>query len=134
MNELTLSATIANMPDVIAWLEQLLEELECPMKAKMQLSVAVDELFSNIANYAYQDGVGDATIRLEKLDPPAVRLTFVDRGIPYDPLQKEDPDISLSAQERQIGGLGIYMVKKSMDDVAYEYKDGQNILSITKRI
>ena len=134
MKELTLPASIANLPQATEWLEQLLEEMDCPMKPQIQLSVAMDELFSNIAKYAYPNGVGDVTIRLEQTESSAVRLTFADRGIPYDPLQKEDPDISLSAQEREIGGLGIYMVKKTMDEITYEYKDGQNILSVTKRI
>ena len=134
MKELTLAATIDNLPEAVSWLESLLEELDCPLKAQMQLSVAMDELFSNVSNYAYPDGAGDVTILMEKLDPPAIQLTFIDRGIPYDPLKKEDPDITLSAQERQIGGLGIFMVKKTMDEIAYEYKDGQNFVTIRKRI
>ena len=134
MKELTLKATIANLPQAIEWLEQLLEEMECSFKAQMQLSVAMDELFSNIAKYAYPDSTGDVTIRLEQSEPSMVQLIFMDSGIPYDPLQKEDPDVSLSAQEREIGGLGIYMVKKTMDEITYEYKNGQNILAIKKRI
>lgn len=134
MKELTLQAAIANIPQVTAWLEQWLEEMDCPLKAQLQLAVAVDELFSNIAQYAYGEGGGEATLRLEKLTPPAIRLTFLDRGKPYDPLQKEDPDVTLSAEQRQIGGLGIYMVKKSMDAMTYQYKDGQNVLTIVKNI
>lgn len=134
MKELTLQATIGNMQSVIDWLDQQLEEMECPIKAKLQLDVAVDELFSNIANYAYADATGQATICLEKLDRPAIRVTFVDRGIPYDPLKKEDPNTKLSAEDREIGGLGIYMVKKSMDEVTYRYQNGQNILTIVKNI
>ena len=105
------------------------------MKAQIQLDVAVEEIFVNIANYAYTPNVGSATIRTE-LEPKTgmVAITFVDTGIPYDPLKKEDPDVSLPVEERQIGGLGIYMVKKSMDDMLYKYKDGQNILTIKKRI
>ena len=101
----------------------------------MQIDIAIDELFSNIAHYAYHPGVGPATVRVEVVeDPMAVVITFIDEGVPYDPLSTEDPDTSLSAEERQIGGLGIYMVKKSMDEVVYEYKEGRNILRIKKNI
>lgn len=71
---------------------------------------------------------------MERLDPPAIRMTFIDGGKPYNPLQKEDPNTALTAEERQIGGLGIYMVKKSMDEVTYRYHEGQNILTIVKNI
>ena len=134
MRELTLQATVDNMPQLMLWLDSQLEELDCPIKAQVQLDVATDEVFSNIANYAYESTVGDATVCVEKLDPPAIRLTFIDRGKPYNPLQKEDPNTTLSAEERQIGGLGIYIVKKSMDEVTYCYREGQNILTIVKNI
>ena len=135
MKELILAATVENIEAVIAFIDEQLEAIDCPMKAQMQIDIAIDEIFSNIAHYAYTPAVGQATIRLEAQDDPrAVTVTFIDRGIPYDPLAKEDPDITLSAEERQIGGLGIYMVKKSMDEITYEYKDGQNILSIKKCI
>jgi len=101
----------------------------------MQIDIAIDELFGNIAQYAYNPEVGPATVRVEvQEDPIAVIITFIDNGMPYDPLAKEDPDVTLSAEERGIGGLGIYMVKKTMDDVTYEYKNGQNILKIKKNI
>ena len=94
-----------------------------------------DSCTDRCAHYAYRPDVGPATVRVEvEKDPPAVSITFIDHGIPYDPLAKEDPDITLSAEERSIGGLGIFMVKKSMDDIDYEYKDGQNILHIRKLI
>ena len=113
-------------------IEQL-EALDCPMKAQMQIDIAIDELFGNIAHYAYNPDVGEATVRVEVIeDPLAVVITFIDKGEPYDPLAKADPDTTLSAEKRDIGGLGIYMVKKFMDDVTYEYKDGQNILKIKK--
>ena len=105
------------------------------MKAQMQIDIAIDELFSNIARYAYNPDVGPATVRVEvQENPMAVVITFIDKGVPYDPLKKEDPDVTLSAEERDIGGLGIYMVKKSMDEVLYEYRDGQNILKIKKKL
>ena len=135
MKELTIAATVENIEVVTDFVNQQLELLECPMKAQMQIDIAIDELFSNIAHYSYNPEVGQATVRVEVLENPlAVTITFIDNGIPYDPLAKEDPDLSLSAEERQIGGLGIYMVKKSMDEITYEYKDGQNILSIKKCI
>ena len=135
MSELTLEAKTENLDKVLSFVDEHLEEQECPMKTQMQIDIAVEELFVNIAHYAYHPEVGPVTIRLEvQQEPLAVTVTFIDHGEPYDPLAKEDPDITLSAEERQIGGLGIFMVKKSMDDIAYEYKDGQNILYIKKSL
>ena len=99
----------------------------------MQIDVAVEEIFVNIANYAYPSGEGEAVISIEAdKDAKSVSILFEDQGTPYDPLKNEDPDITLSADERPIGGLGIFMVKKSMDEVSYEYKDGKNRLTISK--
>lgn len=135
MKELTIDATIENVPAVTAFVDEQLEQLDCPMKTQIQVDVAIDELFGNIAHYTYNPEVGPATVRVEVTENPlAVVITFIDNGVPYDPLAKEDPDITLSAEEREIGGLGIYMVKKSMDDISYEYKDGKNILRIKKNI
>lgn len=135
MKELTIDATLANIPVVTDFVGEQLELLECPMKVQIQISIAIDELFSNIARYAYNPKTGSATVQVEVSENPmAVIITFIDEGKPYDPLAKEDPDITLSAEEREVGGLGIYMVKKSMDDVVYEYKDGRNILKIKKSI
>ena len=134
MKELSLNAVIENIDTVTDFVNEQLEQYDCPAKAQMQIDIAIDELFSNIARYAYNPDVGPATVRVEVVeDPLSVVITFIDHGKPYDPLSTEDPDITLSAEERQIGGLGIYMVKKSMDEIAYEYKDGQNILRIKKR-
>lgn len=135
MKELNISATVENIAAVTAFIDEQLEELDCPMKTQLQVDVAIDELFGNIAHYAYNPKVGAATVRVEVTENPlSVVITFIDNGVPYDPLAKADPDITLSAEERQIGGLGIYMVKKSMDDISYEYKNGQNILRIKKHI
>ena len=135
MKELTINATVENIPAVTAFVDEQLEAFDCPMKAQMQIDIAIDELFSNIAYYAYNPDVGPVTVRVEVVeDPMAVVITFIDNGVPYDPLTREDPDTTLSAEERDLGGLGIYMVKKSMDEVTYEYKDGQNILKIKKNI
>ena len=105
------------------------------MKSQMQIDLAVEEVFVNIAKYAYHPDKGRATVRVEVSDDPVqVRITFLDHGKPYDPLAKEDPDVTLSADERPVGGLGVFMVKQSMDDVTYEYKDGTNILTLTKSL
>ena len=119
MKELTLPATIENIETVIDFVNGQLEEIKCPLKAQMQIDIAIDELFGNIAHYAYNPETGPATVRVEVTeDPIAVVITFIDRGVPYDPLKKEDPDITLSAEERAIGGLGIFMVKKTMDEIS----------------
>lgn len=132
--ELVVPAEIEKLPEVLAFIESQLDEMECPVKAQMQISVASEEVFVNIANYAYKPGSGTAAVHvMHTTDPAMAAITFIDSGTPFNPLEKDDPDISLSAEEREIGGLGIYMTKKTMDDVSYEYKDGQNRLTIIKR-
>lgn len=134
MREITLAAKAENIGKVTEFVDEQLEALNCPMKAQMQIEIAIDELFGNIANYAYNPNIGQATVRVEiENDPLAVIITFMDGGVPFDPLKKADPDVTLSAEEREIGGLGIFLVKKSMDDISYEYKDGKNILKIKKK-
>ena len=135
MKELTIAAKVENIEAVTDFVNEQLEALDCPMKAQTQIDIAIDELFGNIAHYAYNPEIGKATVRVEVTQNPlAVVITFIDNGVPYDPLAKTDPDTTLSAEEREIGGLGIYMVKKSMDEITYDYKDGQNILKIKKHI
>lgn len=135
MKELIIDATVKNIEKVTEFVDEQLERLGCPMKAQMQIDIAIDELFGNIAHYAYHPEVGSATVRVEVMeDPLAVVITFIDNGVPYDPLAAQEPDTTLSAEERQIGGLGIYMVKKSMDEVTYEYREGKNILTIKKKM
>ena len=135
MAELVIDAKTENLEKVLSFVDARLEELDCPMKVQMQIDIAVEELFVNIAHYAYAPGTGSAIIRFEaEEDPKTAVITLQDSGIPYDPLKKEDPDVTLSAEDRAIGGLGIFMVKKSMDSMHYERKDGQNVLTIKKRI
>jgi anti-sigma regulatory factor (Ser/Thr protein kinase) len=135
MKELKIEAKVENLNSVLAFVDAELESVDCPMKVQMQLDVSVEELFVNIAHYAYTPDTGDAVIEVEFLqDPLKVKITFKDSGMPFDPTAKEDPDVTLSAQERKIGGLGIYMVKKAMDEMTYEYVDGQNILHIVKTL
>ena len=133
MEELKLEATKANLDKVLSFIDGHLENNACSMKSQMQIDLAAEEIFVNIAQYSYAPGTGSATIRLSVAEGSA-EITFIDSGIPYDPLAKEDPDITLSSEERQIGGLGIFLIKQYMDDVRYEYSDGQNKLTIVKKL
>lgn len=134
-NELDIEAIEENLSTVTAFVDERLEKVGCSMKAQMQIDLAVEEIFINIAKYAYYPDKGRATVRVEVNDEPVqVKITFLDHGKPYDPLAKEDPDVTLSAADRPVGGLGVFMVKQSMDDVKYEYKDGANILTLTKSL
>ena len=130
--ELTLEARVENLNQVLGFVDSLLEQGKCPMKTQMQIDVALEEMFVNVAHYAYAPESGSVTIRAELEQPDTISITLIDRGIPYNPLEKPDPDVTLSAEERQIGGLGIYMVKKSMDEMLYRHEDGQNILTMKK--
>ena len=133
--ELDIEASVERLQEVIDFVNARLASVECPPKAQMQMELAVEEIFVNIAHYAYAPSKGTATVRVEVSDDPVeVTITFIDRGVPYDPLQKADPDVTLSSEERKIGGLGIFMTKKVMDGVSYEYKDGQNILTLKKTL
>lgn len=124
------------LEQVQRFVEEQVEQYECPDKVKFQLAVAVEEIFVNIAHYAYHpEQAGTATIRCcVGGDPLQVTIQFLDNGKPFNPLAKEDADITLSAEDRRIGGLGILMVKKSMDAVDYTYENGSNILTIKKSI
>ena len=135
MKEITLKAVVGSIPQATSFVDEQLEAIECPMKAQMQLDMAIDELFCNIASYAYGAGEGEATLRFE-YDPAARRviLSFIDEGIPFNPLKSAEPDVSLSAEERAIGGLGIFLVRKTMDGMAYRRENGKNILTIQKQI
>lgn len=132
--QLHIDAKTELLNDVLAFIEGHLETVGCSMRSQMQLAVAVEEIYVNIAHYAYGvEGGGDCTITFDYLeDKRQVAITFEDSGTPYDPLAKPDPDVTLAVEERQIGGLGIFMVKKSMDDVKYEYRDGKNIFTMFK--
>jgi anti-sigma regulatory factor (Ser/Thr protein kinase) len=135
MKELTINATVDNIQTVTEFVDEQLENYDCPMKAQMQINIAIDEIFGNIAHYAYNPDTGSATVRVEVLkEPLSVIIAFIDNGKPYDPLKTKDPDITRSIDEREVGGLGIYMVKNLMDEILYEYKDGKNILTIKKNM
>ena len=135
MKELVVEADINNLIEVQTFIDEQLEEAGCSMPVQIAIDVAVEELFVNIASYAYSDEVGVAVIQVSLYeDPLSVEITFIDSGTQYDPLAKPDPDTTLAAKERKKGGLGIFMVKNSMDDMRYEYKDGKNILTIKKNL
>ena len=135
MKEWTFEARTDRIPWLTEQVDGLLESLDCPMRAQMQIDVAIDELLANIASYAYGTGKGEVTVRFD-FEPGdrTVVLTFIDSGIPYDPLAKPDPDVTLEVDKRSVGGLGIFLVKKTMDDMTYARLDGRNVLTIHKRI
>ncbi len=135
MEALQIKALTDNLDRVLQYVDAALEIMGCSMKNQIQIDMAVEELFVNIAHYAYKGTVGDAVI-IASPDPKSgiLRITFRDWGIPFDPLAKTDPDISLSVEEREIGGLGIFMAKKVMDTMDYRYENGQNVLTMTKKI
>ena len=133
MKELAIEAKKENLTEVLGFVDGVMEEEGCPLKVQMKVDVAVEEIYINIASYAYGDGTGKALIRAGKIAEDAFEVTFVDEGVPYDPTAKEDPDVTLPAEERPIGGLGIFLAFKVMDDVRYERADGQNRLTLIKR-
>ena len=132
-NELNLEATAENLPRVTAFIEDQLEKAGCPARELMFISVAAEEIFVNIAHYAYAPGTGEVRIRTALSEKnSSIKVTFMDRGVRFDPLSLKDPDITLPADDREIGGLGIYMTKETMDQLEYEYKEGWNILTLSK--
>ncbi len=129
----TFPATDESFVEANAWVEEELEKAGASMKSMMQVTVCFEEIFVNVAHYAYGEGEGNVELVLDCIDG-VFSITFIDSGVFFDPLAKEDPDITVAAEERKIGGLGILMVKKSMDDVSYEYKDNKNIFTMKKNI
>ena len=129
-----LEAVAENLTVINAMIDEQLEAADCPMKTQMQIDLAVEEIFVNIVLYAYAPGTGMAAVSFELTDNRVARIIFEDSGVPYDPLAKEDPDITLNAEDRSVGGLGIFMVKKTMDNVHYIYSEGKNILTLEKSI
>ena len=131
----TFPAKVEALSDVLGFVDRTLESYECPMKIQTAICVAIEEVFVNVAHYAYGDGEGNMTLGLG-FDEESRVVTFrmADKGVPFDPLKKPDPDITLSAEEREIGGLGIFITKKTMDTVTYAYENGENILTMMKKI
>ena len=133
--QISVEAKLENLERVNEFVEYCLKDRDCSAKVKMQLELVVEEIFTNIANYAYGGNVGNVTIEGSLVDGTAkFKLKFMDRGGPYNPLERPDPDINAGIADRPVGGLGIYLVKKNVDDVTYQHKDGQNILTIEKII
>ena len=135
MREMTVPAKPESIPVVMDFVNAELEQLGCSSRIRTSIDVAVDELFANISHYAYHPDTGPATVRVEvEEEPLAVIITFLDNGRPFNPLDTEAPDTALPAKARKIGGLGIYIVRKTMDAITYEYRDGKNILRIRKNL
>ena len=133
MTEKIFPAEINELASVIVFLEEELDKAQANPKLMVTLAVALEELFVNVAHYAYPDSKGTVKIGIDTSGDSIV-IRLIDSGIPFDPTAKKDPDITESAEERKIGGLGIYMVKKSMDKMSYEYKNNQNVLKLTKNL
>lgn len=134
MEQLTIEATVNNLPRVTEFIISSLEELNCKPKILLQMELVIEELFVNVAHYAYRPDVGECIVQkqIETSPSRSITITLIDSGIPYNPLEHEDPDTSLGVEEREIGGLGIFLVKKNVDEISYVYKDGQNILRLKK--
>ncbi len=135
---ITLEAKVEKLAEITGIMDEMLEEADCDMKTQLTLDMALEEMFVNVAHYAYLESElpeEKQTMDVEfEVENGKITITITDSGKPFDPLKKPDPDITLSAEERQIGGLGIYMVKQSMDNVSYEYKDGKNIFMMDKAL
>ena len=135
MDKLQIVANEKNLDTVNEFVNAKLDDVECLPQTRMQIELAVEEIFINIASYAYRPDEGPVTIQVTVENAPIrVILTFIDKGKPFDPVAKKDADVTLPPEEREIGGLGIFLVKKTMDSVKYEYKDGQNILTVVKNV
>ena len=135
MKHIIVPARPEELTKVQTFVDTELEALDCPPSAQFQIDLAVEEIFVNIASYAYRPEVGEAEIRVEVNDDPLwVVIQFLDHGKPFDPLAKEDADTSPEAIERRLGGLGILLVKRTMDSVTYAYENGRNVLTIEKKL
>ncbi len=132
MEEIRIDASRENTDIILSALDRQLEKVGCPEKIQYALDVAVEEIFGNICQYAYE-GKGEASIRICVLEDMA-KITFIDSGKPFNPLERARVDVVELAESDELGGLGILMVKESMDDVSYDYIDGRNHLTIEKRL
>ena len=132
--ELTVEALVKNNKDVVSFVDDELSHVGVSDSVRVDIKTVVEEIFLNIAGYAYEGGAGEATVKME-LDEgnKNVTLTFIDSGKEFNPLSKKDPDIYLPIEERPIGGLGILMVKKLTDSVSYQRADGKNFLTVSKK-
>ena len=133
MESITVPAKLDRMDETLSWIDTRMETAGFDKKPRSNILLAAEEVFVNIASYAYADGEGSVTVSFKRTETGA-QIEFTDDGAPYDPLSKDDPDVTLEAEERQIGGLGIYLVKKLMDGVNYRHEGGKNILTIQKNL
>ncbi len=137
MKEMELESKRILLDDVLLWMDDMIEPYNVPRRIFVQLHVCVEELYVNICNYAYGGAIGKVKLIADVVKEggePVFVMTFIDQGVPFNPLEHADPDITLSGEERNIGGLGILMVKKRMDRFEYERKDGSNIVTIAKSL
>ena len=132
--QLTLPNDIKTIPQLSEFIEGIGEELDMDMSLIMSLNLALEEAVVNVMEYAYAPGTqGDVCIKTTA-NETQIEFIIIDSGIPFDPTKKEEVDITMSAEERPIGGLGIHLVREIMDTVNYEYKDNKNILTLSKKI
>ena len=135
MKSMTVPARIDRLEAVLEFIVLELEAHNCPPKARARLAIATEEIFVNIARYAYAPHEGEATIEIDVSgDPPVAVLRFLDRGTPFNPLEKKDPDVTLSAEDREAGGLGVFMAKKIADTIHYAHEADHNVLTLTKAL
>ena len=129
-------AEVSELPNVIKFVEGELEKFDFETKLIMQFNLVVEELFVNIASYAYKENEnGKCKISIEyDQSKQQVQLSFEDSGIKFNPLEKENPDTNIPAQDMKIGGLGILLVKSTMDNIDYKYEDNKNILILSKNV
>ena len=132
---ITVPAALSQIVPVTAMVNRIMVRLSCTPRTRMQIKLAVDEIFSNIVHYAYGDREGTITVEVQEYEnPPCLAITFIDQGIPYNPLTAGEPNLTGPAKMRSVGGLGLYLVRKSMNSVSYEYRDNSNYLTIRKLI
>jgi len=133
MKKITIPAKIENLPQAIDFINQQLKPFEPISQAQLQLELAVEEVYVNIAKYAYEPGEGKVFISCEiDENPLQATVQFTDSGIPYNPIDNKAPD--MKSREKEVGGLGIFLIKKNVDDISYQYQDGKNILTIRKKL
>jgi len=126
-------ASVEVYPQVSAWVEEELGKINCPLQRLLQISMCLEEAFINIAHYAYGEGTGKVVLEFGYRDG-VVTLCLRDKGIPFNPLEKEKPVLDATVEDREVGGLGIYLVKTMMDSVNYAWVNGENVLTFSKKL
>lgn len=131
-SSLILPNDVDTIPQLNEYIDCICEENGIDMEIAMSLNLAIEEAVVNVMSYAYPDGA-QGEVKIESaVDPNQITFVITDNGIPFDPTAKEDVDITLSAEERPIGGLGIHLIRQIMTHISYERKDGKNILTLSK--